>query len=87
MREHKKNKTQRAIEKLEKQVKKGNKEALSELREQKSTLSKLEDKEIEDSSIVFRKWSARQVDKPTKQMFQMLKVKPIAAFIPLLKVE
>ena len=78
-------KAQCAIEKLEKEVNEGNKEALVELREQKKTLSKIEDKEIEEAKVFFREWWAGQADRPTKQMFQMLKVKQSSEFIPLLK--
>ena len=85
LREHKKKKAQRAIEKLEKEVNEGQQEAMVELREQKKTLSKIEDKEVEEAAVFFREWWVGQADRPSKQMFQMLKVKQSSEFIPLLK--
>ena len=58
LREHKKRKAQSAIEKLEKEVNEGHQEALVELREQKKTLSKIEDKELEEAPVFFREWWA-----------------------------
>ena len=85
LREHKKRRAQRAIKKLEKEVNEGHQEAEVELREQRKALAKIEDKEIEEAEVFFREWWAGKADRPTKQMFQMLKVKQSSEFIPLLK--
>ena len=81
----KKKKAQASIEALEKKVNEGDKDAQSSLRAQKSILAQLEDWEIEETEIYFREWWAGKAYRLTKQMFQMLKAKQVANYLPLLK--
>ena len=75
------------IEELEKRVHKGNFNVQEALREARSKINKIKDKELEDSAIFFCEWWAGKANRPTPKLVKMLKFKHAANFIPLMKEE
>ena len=69
------------MENLEKRVNKREINAQKELRELRSKMLRLADREVEDAALYFREWWARKADRPSLKMFRMLKVKQAAKFM------
>ena len=83
IREEKKERYRKEVENLEKN--KGETNAQKELRELRIKLLRLADREMEDVALYFWERWVGKVDRPSHEMFRMLKVKHATEFIPLLK--
>ena len=85
IREEKKERYKKEVGEFGKEVDRGEINAQKELRYIRNKLIKMANREMEDSALYFREWWAGKADRPSYEMFKMLKVKHVANFILLMK--